>query len=81
MKVTKNNHRQAFGLWERTLRSWAARGVFRIHVGWAFVRSWAMGTQSPRGASIHLFDYLLYRSTDRGEPFEEWVGKRELLSA
>jgi hypothetical protein len=54
--------------------------VFRIHVGFALVRSWVLDTRSPHATSIHLFDYLLYRRTDREEPFEEWVKTRELLS-
>jgi hypothetical protein len=56
------------------------RGVFRIHVGFAFVRSWAIDTQIPRVTSIHLFDYLLYRRRAREEPFEEWEKEREPLS-
>jgi hypothetical protein len=36
--------------------------------------------RSPRATNIHLFDYLLYRRTNREEPFEEWGEKRELLS-
>jgi hypothetical protein len=78
--MAANNHSQDFGLWERILRSRVARGVFRVHVGFAFVRSWALDGRSPRATSIHLFDYLLYRPTNREEPFEEWVKKRELLS-
>jgi hypothetical protein len=78
--MTANRHMQEIGPWERFLRSRAARGIFRIHVGFALVRNWATDTQVPRGTSIHLFDYLLYRRTDQQEPFEEWVRKRELLS-
>jgi hypothetical protein len=57
-----------------------ARGILRIHVGYALVRSWALDTQSPPATSVHLFDYLLYRRSDREVPFEEWVKTRELLS-
>jgi hypothetical protein len=39
-----------------------------------------MDVQMPQGTTIHLFDYLLYRRTNKEEPFEEWLGKRELLS-
>lgn len=75
-----NNGAQEFGVWERILRSRVARGVLRIHVGYALVRSWALDKQTPHAKSIHLFDYLLYRRTEREEPFEEWVKTRELLS-
>jgi hypothetical protein len=75
-----NNHSQEFGLWERILRSRMARGVLRVHVGFALVRSWSMDVRSPGMTSFHLFDCLLYRRTDREQPFEEWVKERELLS-
>jgi hypothetical protein len=78
--MAANNHARGFGLWERILRSRLARGVFRIHVGFAFVRSWSADVRSPHATSIHLFDYLLYRMTDRAQPYEEWVKERELLS-
>jgi hypothetical protein len=78
--MSENNHSQESGLWERILRSRVARGVFRVHVGFASARSWALDVRSPRATSIHLFDYLLYRRTDREEPFEEWLRNRKLLS-
>jgi hypothetical protein len=80
MKVMANNHSQEFGLWERILRSRMARGVLRVHVGFALVRSWSIDVRSPGTTSIHLFDYLLYRRSDPEEPFEEWLKKRQLLS-
>jgi hypothetical protein len=78
--VVSESGAQEYGWWERILRSRAARGLFRIHVGWALVRSWALDARTPEATSIHLFDYLLYRRTDTEEPFEEWVKMRELLS-
>jgi hypothetical protein len=80
MKVAANKNSQEFGPWERILRSRVARGIVRIHIGYALFRSWAMDTQIPHATSIHLFDYLLYRRTDMEEPFEAWVKKRRLLS-
>jgi hypothetical protein len=68
------------GLWERILRSRTMRGILRIHVGFSLIRSWSMDVQVPRRTAIHPFDYLLYHRTGEEEPFEEWIGKRELLS-
>lgn len=78
--MAANNHAHGFGLWERILRSRLARGVCRIHVGFASVRSWAADVRRPHTTSIHLFDCLLYRMTDRAQSFEDWVKERELLS-
>jgi len=79
-KVSEDNRSSEYGMWERILRSRLARGIIRVHVGLALARSWALDTQIPPGTSIHLFDYLLYRKTDRHEPFDRWVETRELLS-
>jgi hypothetical protein len=54
--------------------------MFRIHVGFASVRSWSADVRIPHTTSIHLFDYVLYRMTDRAQSFENWVKERELLS-
>jgi hypothetical protein len=67
------------GLPERILRSRVMRGIFRLHMGASLVRSWSRDVQVPLGTSVHLFDYLLYRRTDRKEPFVEWVKNRKLL--
>lgn len=66
------------GLWERVLRSRAVRGLIRIHAGGSLVRSWSADAQIPRGSSVHLFDYLLYRRSDTDQPFEAWLETREL---
>jgi len=78
--MTENSESTRIGLWERILRSRIIRGIFRIQVGFSFVRTWSMDVQVPRGTTIHFFDYLLYRRTNKGESFEEWIRKRELLS-
>jgi hypothetical protein len=67
------------GVPERILRSRIARGIFRIHMGVSLIRSWSLDIQEPPGTSIHLFDYLLYRKTNKGETFQEWIKKLELI--
>ena len=78
--MSEGNNLQEMGLLERILRSRWVRGIVRIHAGVSLVRSWSQDVQVPRGTSIHLFDYLLYRRTGAEEPFEEWIQQRELLS-
>jgi hypothetical protein len=64
---------------EKILRSRTLRGIFRIHMGCSIVRSWSRDIEIPSGSSVHLFDYLLYRKTNQGEPFDEWIKTRTLL--
>ena len=60
--------------------SHAVRRIVRIHVGHALIMSRAMDVRTPPARSIHFFDDPLCRRSDREEPFEGWVKKRELLS-
>jgi len=76
IKITEDNKSRKMGLWERILRSQTIRGIFRIHIGDSFIRIWSKDIVIPRGATVHLFDYLLYLKTNKGEPFEEWIRKR-----
>lgn len=77
--MTDNSESTRIRFWERILRSRIIRDIFRIQVGFSFVRIWSMDVQMPRGTTIHLFDYLLYRRTNKEEPFEQWIRERELL--
>lgn len=77
--MAKDKESTLIGVPERILRSRIARGIFRIHMGGSLVRTWSLDIQEPPGTSIHLFDYLLYRKTNKGETFLEWIKKRELI--
>lgn len=77
--MTRSNKSKKIGWPERILRSRIIRGIFRLHIGVSFIRTWSGDVQVPHGTTVHLFDYLLYRRTGTEEPFMEWVRKRELL--
>lgn len=77
--MAKDKESTLIGVPERILRSRIARGIFCIHMGGSLVRTWSLDIQEPPGTSIHLFDYLLYRKTNKGETFLEWIKKRELI--
>jgi hypothetical protein len=76
-----NDKLKQTGLTERFLLSRLARSIFRIHMGCSLVRSWSLDVQMPTESSFHLFDYILYRKTNKGEPFNEWFKTRELLDS
>ena len=59
------NRSKQRGTIERILHSRIARGIFRLHMGLSIIRSWSNDIQIPPKSSIHLFDYLLDRSTNQ----------------
>jgi hypothetical protein len=80
MKASDTVHEKKIGIAERILRSRTMRGIVRIHAGGSLVRTWSGDIQIPRGTTLHLFDYLLYRRSGREKPLKEWLKERKLLS-
>ena len=66
---------------ESLLHSKKVRSIVRINLGFTLFRNHLFGFQLPKDTSIHYFDYLLYKRTERKKSlndFYEWLDTREL---
>jgi len=63
--MAENNKTRKMRLRERILCSRTMRGIFRIQVGGSFFRVLSKDVRIPSGTTVHLFDYLLYRKTNK----------------